>query len=86
MGPQRDPTKTWKPGPTKTGKQGPGTLEKTENWDLSGTLRKPKKWETVPQWSPKIGKAGRNVNLEKLYNFKSIFINLLFPRAKGDRI
>ena len=76
MGHQRDPRKTGKPEP--------GYLEKPENLDLSGTLRKP--WGTVPQQGPKIGKAGPNVTLEKLYNFKPTFIDLLFPRAKGGRI
>ena len=61
-----------------------GTLEKPENQDLSGTLRKPKKWDTVPQWGSKIGEAGPNVTLEKLYNCKSTFIYLLFPRAKDE--
>ena len=72
--------------PTKTGKPGPRTLEKPENRDPSGTSGKPKKWDTVPQWGPKIGKAGPNVTLEKLYYCKSTFIYLLFSRAKGDRI
>ena len=36
----RDPRKIRKPGPE--------TLEKPEKRDLSGTLRKVKKWDTVP--------------------------------------
>ena len=71
--------------PTKTGKPGPATLEKPESRDLSGTPRKSKKWEVVPQWAPKTGKADPNVTLEKLYNCKPTFIYLLFPRAKGGR-
>ena len=75
MGHQRDPRKTGKPEP--------GYLEKPENLDLSGTLRKP--WGTVPQQGPKIGKAGPNVTLEKLYNFNFKFNLYLFTFSLGNR-
>ena len=92
VGPQQDPRKNgkrrpqWDSSGTLLYKPKNWTLEKPENRDFSGTLRKPKKWDTVPQQVPKIGKAGPNVTLEKLHNFKSTFINLLFPPTKGDRI
>ena len=91
-GPQQESRKTGlgtpvghQQDPTKTGKPGPATLEKPESRDLSGTLRKPKKWDVVPQWPPKTGKADPNVTLEKLYNCKPTFIYLLFPCTKGGR-
>ena len=56
------------------------------NRDLSGTLEKPKKWDNGTAVVPKVGKAGPNVIIVKLYYFKSSFIYLRFPRAKGDKI
>ena len=78
----------WDPSGTleKPEKKEPQKNRKTGTRDLSGTLGKLKKWDTVTQWGPKIGKAGPNVTLEKFYNCKSTFIYLLFPRAKGGRI
>ena len=61
-------------------------LEKPVNRDLSGTLKKPKKWDNGTAVGPKVGKAGPNVTIVKLYYFKSSFIYLRFPRAKGDKI
>ena len=89
-----NPRKTGKPGPyghpTKTGKIGRGTLvepqhdlEKPENHDPNGFLRKPKKKDPAPQWSPKTGKAGPNVILEKLNDCKQKFICVLAERRQN---
>ena len=71
--------------PAKDGKPRPGTLEKLENREPRGTLKKPKTRDTVPSCGHKTRNSGPNVTLEKLYNYKSTFICVLTEKVTEFR-